>query len=387
LPLRGSGFHAGQRLGAAGTQLRGVLLETGDDAPAAGLGAFAQFLIVGAARRSCRVLLRLGLGGGRNRGRGKDKTKEEAAEQEARLPVASQCISAIPTCPVMIDVGTLREEAVMAIEESVARHYTHGSLEQTILGALSASGKDIGHLHSSDLSGIDEFHLGSHAATVEFARNLGYSRGTRILDIGSGLGGPSRYFYEKHGCFITGVDLTEEFVAVADALTRRCGLSSGASFHCASGLDLPFANASFDGAYMIHVGMNIADKMGLFTEVRRVLRPGARFGVYDIMHIDGRPIPYPMPWAASEATSFVETPDTYRGRLAAAGFVVERECDRSALALEVGREMRESAARNGPPLLSLQAIMGAGTAGRFANVAVALQQGIIAPIEMIARAA
>ena len=120
-----------------------------------------------------------------------------------------------------------------------------------------------------------------------------------LLDVGSGIGGPARTFADAFGCRVTGVDLTEEFVEAANALTRRCGLSDRVSFRQASALALPFADASFDAATLIHVGMNIEDKAGLFAEVRRVLKPDARFGVYDIMRVAEGEIPYPMPWAAT----------------------------------------------------------------------------------------
>ena len=43
--------------------------------------------------------------------------------------------------------------------------------------------------------------------------------------------------------------------------------------------------------------MNIADKAGVFREVARVLKPGARFTIYDIMRTsDGTPA-FPVPWA------------------------------------------------------------------------------------------
>ena len=66
--------------------------------------------------------------------------------------------------------------------------------------------------------------------------------------------------------------------------------------------------------------MNIADKATLFAEARRVLKAGARFGVYDAMRAGDGEIPYPMPWAETAETSFVETPATYRRLLEAAGF-------------------------------------------------------------------
>ena len=274
----------------------------------------------------------------------------------------------------------------MDVEQQVAKHYGRAGLESAILDALAKSGKDIEKLAAADLSGADEFHLGWHAATIELAKDLGLSSSMHLLDVGSGVGGPARTFADAFGCRVTGVDLTEEFVEAANALTRRCGLSDRVSFRQASALALPFADASFDAATLVHVGMNIEDKAGLFAEVRRVLKPGARFGVYDIMRMAEDEIPYPMPWAATPETSFVEPPETYRRLLSAAGFEIDSEANRRELALRLGREMWENAEKHGAPPLGLHLLMGPATQERLGNVMKTLQAGTIAPIEMIARA-
>ena len=72
---------------------------------------------------------------------------------------------------------------------------------------------------------------------------------------------------------MTGVDLTPRFVEVATSLSQRLGLADRLAFHCGSALELPFPEDSFDGAYMLHVGMNIPDKTTLFAEVRRCCGP------------------------------------------------------------------------------------------------------------------
>ena len=127
----------------------------------------------------------------------------------------------------------------MDVESQVAAHYGRSNLERTILEALSGAGKDIEKLAPADLSGADEFHLGWRAATEELARQLGLTAEMHVLDIGSGLGGPARYFAETYGCRVTGIDLTLEFVEAANALTRRCGLAGRVKFEQASALSLP----------------------------------------------------------------------------------------------------------------------------------------------------
>ncbi|MEK1890508.1 MAG: class I SAM-dependent methyltransferase [Phyllobacterium sp.] len=273
----------------------------------------------------------------------------------------------------------------MSIEEQVARHYTHGSLEQAILAALTASGKDIDNLAASDLAPVDEFHFGWLPATIELGKSLGIEPNMHLLDVGCGIGGPARYLAETYECRVTGVDVTDEFIDVAWALTDRCGLDDRIEFHQASALALPFDDGSFDAAYMIHVGMNIEDKHTLFAEVWRVLKPGARFAVYDIMRLRDASLTYPMPWAMSNATSFVETPGFYRKALIAQNFEIEAETSRRELTLRLVKEMQEKAAVEGPPILGGQIIMGPTAPIRLANVFEALKNGLIAPIEIVAR--
>ena len=274
----------------------------------------------------------------------------------------------------------------MNTEQQVATHYTHGSLLQTILDALKQMGKDPQRFAAMDLSTGDELHLGWLPATAALAKDLGLAPGVHVLDVGSGIGGPARHFAEAHKCRVTGIDLTEEFVQVAAELTRRCGLSDLVTFRQGSALDLPFDDGSFDAATLIHVGMNISDKARLFENVRRVLKPGGLFGIYEVMHAGEGDLPYPMPWAQTVETSFVETPETYRRLLSAGGFKLESEQNRRAFVLDLAREMRAKIEKTGLPPLNQHTLMGPAFRERLANVMATLERGTIAPVEMIARA-
>ncbi len=275
----------------------------------------------------------------------------------------------------------------MAVEDQVASHYARHDIQRAILDALTAAGKDVEALAVADLAPVDEFHLGWLPATVELGRALGLRPGLRLLDLGSGLGGPARHFADAHGCLVTGIDLTEDYVRVAEALTRRCGLADRVAFRQASALALPFAAGSFDAASLIHVGMNIADKAALFAEARRVLRPGGRFAVYEVMRAAEGAIAYPTPWAAGPETSFVEPAAVYRQRLADAGFTIDSERNRRGFVLEQAAEIRRRTAKDGPPALGLHVVVGPGWRERARNMMAALEAGVIAPIEIIARTA
>lgn len=278
------------------------------------------------------------------------------------------------------------EALAVTVEQEVARHYTHGALADAVLDALLASGKDIERLSSADLWSVDEFHLGWHAATVDLVDNLDLCRHMHVLDVGAGLGGAARYMAKTWGCRVTGIGLTAEYVSVANSLTRRCGLADIVSFQQASALDLPYGEGVFDAATLIHVGMNVPDKARLFSEVRRVLKPEGCFGVYDVVSVAEGGLSYPMPWAATAEMSFLEPVQSYRQLLTASGFLVEREHDKTALALKLGREMREKVVQHGPPPLGIHLLMGSAAFQRIGNMMTALENGVIAPVMLIARA-
>lgn len=276
----------------------------------------------------------------------------------------------------------------MDIERSIAAHYGDETFSKRLLDALAASSLNIDRLSPDQLAPVDEFHVGGRPATVDFAVQLGLHPGLRLLDVGSGIGGPARYFTQAHGCEVVGIDLTNTFVRIATDLTRRAGLSNKVTFRQGSALDLPFEAASFDSATMIHVGMNIDDKAKLFRSVRTVLRLGGLFGIYDLMRTGAGALKFPVPWSSRRETSFVVEPAAYRKSLEAAGFAVVKERDRRDFALEFFREMQAKAkATGGPPALGAQLVMGPDFKEKLRHVAEAIERVIIAPVELIARAA
>lgn len=274
----------------------------------------------------------------------------------------------------------------MSNEAKVAGHYTRGGLEETILQALARTRSDAEPLKALDLAVIDEFHLGGIEATQQLAAQMELAPGLRVLDVGCGIGGPARYFAAEHQCRVTGVDLTEEFIQVATSLTRRSKLEHLAEFVRTSGLNLTFDAGTFDRAYMIHVGMNIADKAGVFREVRRVLKPGGIFAIFDLLRAGPGDMAYPAPWALTEETSFVADGKAYRDALQRAGFRVERETGRRAFAIEFMERAMARTAQSEQPALGLHLLMGELAPVMLKNVFAMMKQGVLEPVELFARA-
>jgi ubiquinone/menaquinone biosynthesis C-methylase UbiE len=272
----------------------------------------------------------------------------------------------------------------MSEAKAVAEHYTRPQLEETILQAMGRAGLHTQKLTPTDLAPMDEFHVGGLEATKAFTEFMGLKKGMRVLDVGCGIGGPARYFAAEHGVRVTGIDLTEEFVRTANSLTRLLHLENAASFEHGSALAMPFDAASFDAAYMFHVGMNIADKNALFQDVARVLKPGARFSIFDLMRISDEPMSYPVPWALSGKTSFVVHIAGYRAALAATGFTVVHERGRREFGVEFIERNLARTAQGGPSVLGLQLLMGEKAPEMMRNVLGGMKTGLFEPMEMVA---
>ena len=272
----------------------------------------------------------------------------------------------------------------MDIEEKVAAHYGQDGLAGRVLAAIEQSGLDPAAPKVEDLAPVDEFHIGGRPATLHFAEMLGFQAGSRLLDLGCGLGGAARFIAAAYDCHVTGLDLTPAYIEVAQLLSERSGADS-VSFQVGSALATPFEAEAFDGAYTIHVAMNIHDRAGLYREAARVLTPGAVFGAYDVMKGPAEGLAYPVPWAETAETSHLTSPDEMRGLLEEAGFEVTGFADRRQFAIDYFEQMRARMDESGPPPLGTHLLMGANFKQKLANMRANLTENRVVPAVMTAR--
>jgi len=202
----------------------------------------------------------------------------------------------------------------------VRRHWERDGLSGAILGALEASGQDLGTLTIEDLAPLDQFHGGGLAFTRRLATVAGLTPGMRVLDVGGGLGGPARTLALEFGCVVTVVDLAESYVEAGRMLTSLLGLDDRVTFHIGDALDLPFEDGAFDLVWTQNSGMNIAAKERLYAEFRRVVAPRGRLATQEPMAGPVRPPIYPLMWAADPTTDHLRTPDETRALIESAGF-------------------------------------------------------------------
>lgn len=185
-----------------------------------------------------------------------------------------------------------------------------------------------GPLTHQQLASFDQFHSGGLKATADFIARLNLKPGMKVLDAGSGLGGPSRFTAQTYDCHVTGVDLTDSFVAVAQLLAQRTGLIEQVEYHVGNLCGLALSDERFDAAYTQHVVMNISDRESAYREIFRVLKPGSCFGFFDVLAVDdGRKLVYPVPWAERPEQSFLLTEFETRAVLADTGFAIEHWLD------------------------------------------------------------
>lgn len=277
------------------------------------------------------------------------------------------------------------EDHNMTTESAVASHYTTGGLLDRIVDALRTLGVDPARATPADLKPVDEFHIGGVAATRDLLAQIDIGPGMQVLDIGSGLGGTPRYIAAISGATVTGLDLTSEFVETATALSEMVGMADVTRFRTGSAVAMPFEDAGFDVAVLLHVGMNIEDKVRLMHEAARVLKPGGTFAVYDVMKTGDRSIDFPVPWADGPAYSFLADLDAYRAAAADAGFEEISSRNRREIALRFFADQKTRMEADGAPVLGIHLLMGQSRAEKVANMVANITAGLIAPTELILR--
>jgi ubiquinone/menaquinone biosynthesis C-methylase UbiE len=176
---------------------------------------------------------------------------------------------------------------------------------------------------SDDLGDFDHFHPGGRAATEALAAAAEPTPERVVLDLGAGLGGPARWLASHVGCHVVCVDITPEYCEAAEALTEFTGLTSLVEVRQGDALQTPFDDESFDLVWAQNAFMNIEDKVGLFREIHRVLKPGGKVAFMEVMAGPTRePGYFPLPWADRPELSFLELPDDYRKKIEAADLEV-----------------------------------------------------------------
>ncbi len=141
----------------------------------------------------------------------------------------------------------------------------------------------------------DHVHLGYYRrslgkrdfrqAKVDFVHELvrwsglnNLPRGSRILDVGCGIGGSSRILARDYGFDVIGISISEAQIKRSNQLTPE---DDTCRFQVMDAMDLKFEKGSFDGVWSVEAAPHMPDKQLYADEMLRVLRPGGVLVVAD----------------------------------------------------------------------------------------------------------
>lgn len=121
---------------------------------------------------------------------------------------------------------------------------------------------------------FDQMHYYGNISVAGAVGRLGLVPGSRVVDIGSGFGGPARYLAQNIGCLVTAIELQSAVHAAAVQFTKRCRLSHRVMHVCADALDYPLPDATYDAVVSWLAILHIPDRPRLLRRVARALRAG-----------------------------------------------------------------------------------------------------------------
>ena len=201
----------------------------------------------------------------------------------------------------------------------------HPINEPSIRTALAKEGKSLESVTPPDLFPYDQDHYGGLEAVKALAASAGLVKGSRVLDVCSGMGGPARYIANSYGCDVVGLDINESRTLSANRLTEAVGLACQVEFICGDAVAMPLAENTFTHVISQEAFLHIQDKGSLFRNIMKVLGLKGRLVFTD--------------WVASPNLSDREQ-SMLRSGMAAAG--IHQESEYRKYILDAGFETVDS---------------------------------------------
>jgi len=128
---------------------------------------------------------------------------------------------------------------------------------------------------------------GEPQVTREIIEQMQWAPGTRVLDVGSGLGGPGFLMATEYQAKVTGVDLTQQIVDIANERLQEKKIPE-VSFLQGDIHQMHWDEGSFDVIWSRETLLHVPDKDELFGKFYRWLAPGGRVMITDYARREGQ---------------------------------------------------------------------------------------------------
>ena len=223
---------------------------------------------------------------------------------------------------------------------------TYGHFKQQVLETIRKEtfGTDIGQ---NSWITADEYD--------RFLSWLGITHDHHVLEVASGSGGPALHVAHQYGCRVTGIDANQEGIATAIQSVAESNQSDRVQFRFADATArLPFDDQILDSLLCIDSMNHFPDRLAVFCEWRRVLRPGGRALFTDPVLITGPVSNDELALRSSIGFFLFVPPGVNEQFIADAGFHLIKQEDVTENAALISGRWRESRERHKAALLEFE---------------------------------
>lgn len=117
-------------------------------------------------------------------------------------------------------------------------------------------------------------HIGGKGATDRLIKKANIEKGSKVLDVGCGLGRTACRLAAESGCTVTCVDIMPDMVEQAKKTAKQMKVEDRVRFIEGDARKLPFEDNSFDSVFVESVTIFVDDVARAISEYYRVVKPG-----------------------------------------------------------------------------------------------------------------
>jgi ubiquinone/menaquinone biosynthesis C-methylase UbiE len=134
----------------------------------------------------------------------------------------------------------------------------------------------------ANTAGIKVLHPGGYKSTDELCSMLEIKKDSHVLDVACGTGTTALYLSDKYSCQITGFDISDDLIAIANKSLEQNDRDGKVKFEVANALKIPHPDNTFDVVISQAFFILIDEKEKALKEIVRVLKPGGYFGSLEL---------------------------------------------------------------------------------------------------------